>query len=271
MELNDILSLKRPSLQQDHWLDEVRSWLPETHESHVDADGDIMAFTVTIGEPNATLYCCHLDTVHLSTGRQTLGEDLWPGSLKTEDGECLGADDGAGIWLLLEMMDAGTPGTYLFHLGEESGCIGSRWMAVHQRAWLKQFDRAISFDRPGTTDVITHLCGQRSCSPGFALNVSLELSLYLPGYVLTPSDQGGSTDVRCYIGLIPECTNISIGYHRQHTRSEWLDVTYLMALRDAMIAFGSSPLLTQERAQQSDDPAPEEEVCGEEDELADCF
>lgn len=245
MHLHDLLTLKRPSLQQALWLDEVRTWLPDGCESHVDDDGDVMAFSITLGESAATLYCCHLDTVHHATGRQTLKQGDRPGTLQTADGECLGADDGAGIWLLLEMIEEGVPGTYLFHLGEESGCIGSRWMSVHRRTWLRRFDRAISFDRPGTTDVITHLCGQRACTPGFALDVSLELTQRLPGYELAPSNQGGSTDVRCYIGLIPECTNISIGYHRQHTSHEWLDETYLWALRDAMVEWGFSPRLTQ--------------------------
>jgi hypothetical protein len=46
---------------------------------------------------------------------------------------------------------------------------------------------------------------------------------------------GGLTDVRYYIDIIPECTNISIGYYHQHRRNEWVDTAYLKALRWAVI------------------------------------
>jgi hypothetical protein len=146
---------------------------------------------------------------------------------------------------MLEMIEARVPGAYVFHLGEENGCIGSRWLAANRSEWLGGFDRAISFDRPGTTDVVTHLCGERGCSPGFSLSLSLELSLRMPGHFLSPCNRGGPTDVMQYIGIIQECTNVSIGYQRQHTRAEILDVRYLEALRDAMLDFGRGSLLTE--------------------------
>ncbi|MEY2699415.1 MAG: hypothetical protein RIQ52_170 [Pseudomonadota bacterium] len=240
MELADMLSLKRPSLYPELWLDQVRRWLPDDASPFMDAADRVMAFAVTVGNAGDTLYCCHLDTVHASAGCQAVVAGEFPDSLVTTDGECLGADDGAGVWLLLEMVAAQVPGTYLFHLGEEIGCLGSRWMVEHQASWLRQFRRAVSFDRPGTSDVITHFGGQRGCSDDFARNCCDALSVRLQPYVLKPYQRGGSTDVRHYIGLIPECTNISTGYFCQHGSQEWLDVRYIKAMRDAMIAVGKA-------------------------------
>ncbi len=189
------------------------------------------------GSSVPTLFACHLDTVHTHSGYQQVralrGRS---GALHTPDGECLGADDGAGIWLMLEMIAAHVPGTYVFHVGEERGCQGSRWLAAHHHDWLAQFQRAIGFDRPGTTDVVSHFAGTRGCSPAFVMDLSCQLSAHLTGgYELAPCRTGGLTDVRHYIDLIPECTNISVGYHQQHRREEWLDVTYLTALRWAVL------------------------------------
>lgn len=245
MELTEILSFKRPTLMQESWLPEVISWLPEDIEVHKSNDGEIMAISMEMGPSPATLYSCHLDTVHHKLGRQVLMRGERAGTLQGFDTECLGADDGAGIWLLLQMIEAKVPGGYVFHLGEEDGCIGSRWMARERKDWLQSFERCISFDRPGTSDVVTHFRGKRGCSPGFALTLALELTMRMPGYFLSPCSGGGATDVMHYIGIIDECTNISIGYHRQHTPAESLDVNYLEALRDAILDYGTEVQLAR--------------------------
>jgi di/tripeptidase len=41
-----------------------------------------------------------------------------------------------------------------------------------------------------------------------------------------------------------QCTNISIGYHQQHRREEWLDVHYLQSLRWAVIEVFSQDAFT---------------------------
>jgi len=246
MELKDILSTRRPTFDPASWLPEVMEWMPADAEEWVDDRGQTVALVHQIpGGSVPTLFACHLDTVHAQAGTQRVRSMRGrSGALHTPDGDCLGADDGAGIWLMLEMIAAEVPGTYVFHLGEERGCQGSRWLAIHRRAWLSGFRRAIGFDRPGTSDVVTHFGGVRGCSPAFALDLGWELSSYLPEHELTPCRTGGLTDVRYYIDLIPECTNISIGYHQQHRPDEWLDVHYLQSLRWAVIEVFSQEALT---------------------------
>jgi hypothetical protein len=43
--------------------------------------------------------------------------------------ECLGADCAAGVALMVSMIHARVPGYYVFHDGEEQGCLGSRFLA----------------------------------------------------------------------------------------------------------------------------------------------
>lgn len=239
MKLRSILELKRPTHAPETWLPEIRSWLPSDCNPFLDAEGRLLALARTVGDGRVPiLFACHLDTVHRDKGYQTMRSI--GGAIHCGDGNCLGADDGAGIWLMLEMVAAGVPGAYLFHLDEECGCRGSRGIVQHHSDWLRQFQWAIGFDRPGTSDVITHFAGERGCRDGFAEGLSAKLSAHLSGYALAPCRRGGLTDVRHYVGLIPECTNLSVGYHRQHGPDEWLDTRFLVQVRRAVIeVFGA--------------------------------
>lgn len=203
------------------------------------------------GSQSKTMWSCHTDTVHSDKGlsRQFVRHDV-TGDLHKDDGEPLGADDGAGCWLLLQMMAAGVPGTYVFHRGEEKGGIGSSIIAAEYVEWLGQFNHAIAFDRRGTSSVITHQAGGRCCSDAFADQMSLLLTDEDDTYIIAPDDGGTFTDTAKYTKIIPECTNISIGYEHEHSGSETLDVTYLLWLKDRMISvFGSDtpPTLVAER------------------------
>ncbi len=249
MDIREILTLKRPTHEPEAWLADAMEWMPSTAEEWVNDQEQTTALVhVVPGGNEQVLFACHLDTVHARPGYQRVYRQRHrANALHSPDGECLGADDGAGIWLMLAMIEAGVPGTYVFHLDEERGCLGSRWLAKNRQDWLRQFHCAIGFDRPGTSDVVTHFAGLRGCSPGFAMDLSWALSSHVSGYELTPCRTGGMTDVRHYIGLIPECTNLSIGYHRQHRREEWLDTRYLSTLKNAVNEiFGDGDLTLSE-------------------------
>src|SRR3546814_4503361 len=85
---------------------------------------------ITIGGRPRTLWSCHVDTVAAVGGAQAVGIDAH-GVAHLCDGKAgmsLGADDGAGLWIMLGMIAAAFPGLYLFHRGEEQGCLGSRWI-----------------------------------------------------------------------------------------------------------------------------------------------
>lgn len=189
---------------------------------------------------STTLFSCHTDTVHRSPGPQKLVYDSGLDIVYKDDDEPLGADDAAGIWVLLQLIEARVPGLYVFHRGEECGGLGSHFIASQTPELLTDIQRAVAFDRRGRHDIITHQASGRCCSDAFALALADELRM---GH--KPSSLGIFTDTANYTGLIPECTNVSVGYEHEHTASEMLDLTYLEQLAESCIAVDWEGLVTQ--------------------------
>ena len=123
------------------------------------------------------LWSCHLDTVHKHGGVQLLNYEGDKINTRDPQSNCLGADDSAGIWLMLEMIKAGKPGIYVFHRGEEVGGLGSSYIAQNMPQWYERADCAIALDRAGYNDVITHQGYGRSCSDTFADSLAHGLNL----------------------------------------------------------------------------------------------
>lgn len=227
-----MLSYKRPhgSKSEAAWV--KRFIMPYNPEVIRDRFGDPMVYVVQVGE-STTLFSAHIDTMHRTPGRQKVIES--DGILFKADGEPLGADDGAGVWLLLEMIDAGIPGAYTFPVGEERGGIGSSWFAENIPDFLRLFSRAITFDRRGVDSIITHQACGRCCSDKFAETLADQLNSANNNFMYSPDDTGVYTDTAEYIEMIPECTNVSCGYQDEHTPREQLDVAHIVALRDACL------------------------------------
>ena len=86
-----------------------------------------------VGKNTKTLFSCHTDTVDSRSidwypGRKKeIVIDINDMKIRKKDRTtpCLGADDGTGIWLCLEMIKAGVEGLYIFHRAEEVGGVGS--------------------------------------------------------------------------------------------------------------------------------------------------
>lgn len=236
--LTEILSLRRPhGGRNELFLAEgILARLPGELLVFNDTAGNPMAFVYTTDPDSTTLFTAHVDTVHREDGHNPVIFDEELEWMSKADGLPLGADDGAGVWLLYRMAEAGVPGTYLFPAGEERGGVGSKWMAENAALFLGKFTRAIAFDRKGVSSVITHqFCG-RCCSNEFAQALSEELTTTIPGgYVFEPDDTGVYTDTADFISDIAECTNISVGYWNEHTGNETLDVGYLKALLAACL------------------------------------
>lgn len=189
-----------------------------------------------------TLFVAHLDTVHRHDGKNTID---WSrqGWVKATKGSCLGADDGAGVALLCYLAKNLVPAYYVFTQGEECGGIGAKWLAIHKRDLLKQFDRAIAFDRKDTFSVISHQgWGGQCCSNEFA--EALSGALNDAGMLYMPDEKGVYTDTAEFTDLIPECTNVSIGYYDEHGDKERLDLTHFTALAKAAMKLNWDGLAT---------------------------
>ncbi len=187
------------------------------------------------GEVPAVLFTAHTDTVHRYAGRQSVSVDGgWLYVRRAKDNNCLGADDGAGIWLLREMIKAGKPGRYVLYRDEEAGGNGSSWSARHEPHRYDGVQVAIAFDRKGTRDIITDQAGGMCASDGFAYSLADALAeAGLGGY--KPDPTGVFTDTANLTGIVPECTNVSVGYEQAHGPAESLDLMHVQALRDALL------------------------------------
>lgn len=240
-----ILSWKRPhdSTSEMHFCDWICEQIGKRGQIASRMAGGCITATVCAEgtEPlPSTLFSCHVDTVHHVGGpKQSIVYDPSFGHIFLDKadpnaGSCLGADDGAGVWLMLQMIEAKVPGTYVFHRGEERGAIGARAMLQKHSVWLSTFDAAVAFDRPDTYEIITHQGGQRCASDKYATKLAKLLNEHGLAYEL--SSRGVFTDTKVYRDVIPECLNIGVGYHHQHGQDEYLDYEHLLALRDAVIA-----------------------------------
>tara|TARA_R110002051_G_scaffold323259_1_gene416281 strand:+ start:247 stop:1548 length:1302 start_codon:yes stop_codon:yes gene_type:complete len=242
-----IFSIGRPAgaIEETEWVN-TYLYTPEMQKMGMYKDG--FAYMGEVGEGNCiievgegsrTLFSSHTDTVHRTGGPQNVMIDLEESKLITDSGQCLGADDGTGIWLMLELIKAGVPGLYIFHRAEEVGGQGSAFIANHHADLLQNYDRAIAFDRKDDWSIITHQGGSRCCSDVFGKDLAEKLDM---GHRL---DTGGSfTDTANYDGIIPECTNLSVGCHNCHSGRENQEIPYLLEFRDALINVDWENLVT---------------------------
>jgi hypothetical protein len=188
---------------------------------------------------NRTLFVAHLDTVHRQDGKNHIEHK--GGSLLAVN-DVLGADDGAGIALLAHLITSNVPAYYIFTHGEECGGLGAKHLTRHHATLLAEFDRAIAFDRRGTSDVITHQGMARCCSDVFA--ESLSDSLNSQGMLYMPDPTGSYTDTAEFSHIIPECTNISTGYTDEHRKTERLSLAHFRDLLNAVTAVAWDSLPT---------------------------
>lgn len=176
------------------------------------------------------IFTAHLDTAHSDGGSRPVAYD--GRYARSRDTEPIGADDTIGCFLMAELIRRRIPGTYYFHDGEELGCIGSGALIGSDPDWLKMYDAVISLDRRGIGDVITHQCGSRTCSDPFATAIADLLNDQ--GLTYAPSDRGLFTDSEQYSRIVPECTNLSVGFLGEHSSSEIVDLDHVLHLLDAL-------------------------------------
>jgi hypothetical protein len=217
--LREMLSYRRPagSKTERRFISRYIASLPYSHR---DAFGN---WHVVTDKASPILWSAHTDTVHRIGGMQSIIH--WPTSdmitlgndRQTRDSNCLGADDTIGVYLLRQMILAGVPGHYIFHYAEERGGIGSFALADDWPIAFNHLRIAIALDRRNSADVITHQ-GSRCCSDTFAGALADALNI-ADGLHYRPSDEGIFTDTANYVDVIPECTNLSVGYAREHTAS----------------------------------------------------
>jgi len=206
---------------------EVMEFLPQ--EFDTDEFGNRF---IQIGENTSCMFTSHLDT---ATSANTEVNHIFDGNIiKTDGTSILGADDKAGVTIMLYMIEQKVPGLYYFFLGEEVGCVGSKSLAGKLKdSKIEHINKVISFDRRGYDSVITFQSSGRCCSDEFGKALSDELNRVEPAFSYKTDPTGVYTDSAQFIRIYPECTNISVGYKSEHTFSEQQDIAHLELLAKA--------------------------------------
>ena len=181
-----------------------------------------------VGKDFHTLFSAHVDTMHFQTGLQEVILDQNLGIIYKEDGDCLGADNASGCIVLINLIEKGVPGRYIFHRGEERGRLGSIWIRKNKEDMLKGMHHAVAFDRKDCHSIITNQRGRVCCSDTYANALIKAFGDHKMEFEQDPT--GSYTDTASYMDIIPECTNISVGYWSEHTQQELQDITHLLQL-----------------------------------------
>jgi len=190
-------------------------------------------FYLQIGDSPSTMFTCHLDTADRS---QSEVRHVFQGNIiKTDGKSILGADDKAGMTVILYMISKGVPGLYYFFVGEEVGCVGSKKVSAAWQSlpFSEHVTKVVSFDRRGNESIITHQMFGRCCSESFATELASRLNAAGCGLSMRLDDTGILTDSAKFMSIVPECTNISVGYQAEHTFGESQDIEFLKKIARA--------------------------------------
>lgn len=244
-----LLSLCTPHGTERRIINVIRNHFKENKSVKLMVDEEKDNLVINIGE-SRTIFSSHMDIVgsnstkdacDLITLMETPVQNKGPlagflfGAKKVKIGKdikyvqsTLGADDKTGVYIMLKMIDKGIPGRYIFHTGEECGCIGSTHLLNNYPSLFKDIDRAIAFDRADYGDTIAFQRSNRCSSVEFSKELASKLNKFMP-----PKQQfkdnvhGVYTDTAVYMGKIPECCNLSVGYFSQHGPQERQDYLWL--------------------------------------------
>lgn len=205
----------------------------EGHEIHIDSDNNFMVWVRRPDdEYSNVMWSSHLDTADHGTPRIVNFRRTKKNKISTDGTSILGADCKIGAAIMCKMIEANIPGWYIFHAGEERGLLGAR--ANARRKWPYIPNIAIAFDRKDRNEIITHQAGRRCASDAFAKAFAAVLNKQ-KGFEYRPSPDGVYTDTQAYADIVPECTNIGVGYFKQHTHEECQDMDHAERLLDVIL------------------------------------
>ena len=172
----------------------------------------------------------HIDTVHppaklkvMHRGGQVFGID--------EQGQrCgIGADDKAGVYVCLDLLERLDNLIVLLFAGEEIGCVGSRNAPAH---WFSDIGYLIAFDCPSQS-LVSYTCGGVRLFANDAPFIQTAAPV-LKKYGLTSWQHHPLTDVMVIRQRFPiSCLNLSSGYYNWHRPDEFIVIDEMLAAIDA--------------------------------------
>jgi tripeptide aminopeptidase len=188
---------------------------------YTDKIGNLLAYKYC-GEGPTILLSAHMDTVEEIGVDREIIED---GTMLTSSEGILGADDRAGIAVILEVL-ANLQQTHFngtikvaFTVEEEIGCLGSRKI---DEDFLEDVAGAIVVDRRGERDIVTSFANRVPFCPE-EYGLLFEKAGQLAGmhdWKMTP---GGISDAKVFAERGIPSVNLSTGYYKEHSFLETLN------------------------------------------------
>ncbi|KMY55301.1 peptidase M28 [Bacillus sp. FJAT-27231] len=190
----------------------------------VDHAGNVLAQKVCgTGHGPVILLNAHLDTVDTIEDDRNIMKE---GTIWSSSKGILGADDRAGVAVLLEMarrlQECKFNGKikFIFTVEEEVGLVGARSVNEY---FLWDVNAAFVVDRRGTGDIVTS-CGGYEAFCDERYGTFIEEAAEKQGLTGWRCTKGGSSDTRVWASHGIQSVNLSAGYQNEHTSSETLDV-----------------------------------------------
>lgn len=170
-------------------------------------------FIYAVGDIPVAL-CAHMDTVFTNTPVD-IYYDKEANVLWSPQG--LGADDRAGVWAILSILKTQLRPSVIFTMDEECGGLGASALIKKYKKPLTDLKYVIQLDRQGMDDCVFYDCDNR------------DFVEYVESFGF--HEQIGSfTDISI---ICPEWkvagVNLSVGYFREHSPTETLNVSYLLS------------------------------------------
>lgn len=172
-------------------------YTPNLGDGFIMAQGDLPVILVA-----------HMDTVFKTP--KYVAYDIKKGIMSAKTG--LGADDRAGIYSILNIVESGYRPSILFLEDEEVGCIGAKWFITNKSAKSLKGNFFIELDRKGKDDAVYYDC------------INSDFSDYIESFGFKPQ-YGAYSDISVICPSFDLAgVNLSIGYYDQHTPNETLNI-----------------------------------------------
>lgn len=183
---------------------------------------------ITKNTTNPEYYPCiiaHMDCVVTWKGNRTItqiDDVLYGEEVLTKDRCGLSADDGAGIYAALEILNLVPNLKICFTTEEEIGAVGAE-QAAYNIDFFADVSYFLQADRRGKSDLIYHTNCIDVCSKEFLKKINKSMKKF--DYA---KECGTFTDVGVLVEefKISGC-NISCGYSKEHTVNESLNIKWL--------------------------------------------
>lgn len=127
----------------------------------------------------------------------------------------LGADDRAGVWAIMKILQHGLRPTVFFVTDEEIGALGTEKFIKNHRSPVTKLNYIIELDRRGTNDCVFYDCHNKKFTNyiqkfgwATAKGIFSDISVLCPAWGIAG-------------------VNLSVGYRNEHTPYETLDIAIL--------------------------------------------